>query len=215
MTDECFGAVIALIEAAYGLEFSAERKRAWFLLLADLADDEAQRAVLQVCRTSPHPPRPADIIRAARGSPKDAEALLEEEAEAAIRWLETHLRDDRAVDLGAVLNRLVREFGGPDQIVAQVLDGGWRFRRAEAVRAYKALRRQGVPYEAPEVPEAVRYLEAVRAAQTPQEREAAVGAYRAAREAAGAGPEPIRFPHRDIPGLPAPAAPPLAPVLPA
>lgn len=201
MTDEAFAEIITILEAAYGVEFSAERRRAWRLLIGDLPDDAAREATLRLCRTSPYPPKPADLVAAVFGTPKDAEAMLEEEAEAAIRHLETHLRDDRPVDLGAVLNRLVREFGGPDAIVAQIRDGSWRFRRAEAVRAYRALRRQGVPYERPEIPEGARYLEAIHAAPTPQERESAVAAYRAIRQVAGEL-EVRPFMFQGIPALP-------------
>jgi hypothetical protein len=144
MTDECFGAVIALIEAAYGLEFSPERKRAWFLLLGDLADDEAQRAVIRLCRTSSYPPKPADIIRAARGGPADPDVALEDEAELAISHLERHIRDDVAVDLGPALNAVVRDLGGPDAVVAMMTVGEWRYRRPDAKRLYRAHRRRGI-----------------------------------------------------------------------
>jgi hypothetical protein len=205
VTEECLGAVISLIEQVYGLQFGPERKRAWFLLLADLTDDEAQRAVIRVCRTSPHPPKPADIIRAARGSPKDTEVLLDEEAELAIRHLEQHVSDHRVVDLGPVLNAVVRAMGGPDAVCMALASGNWKYRRAEAARIYRALRRQGVSAEEaqPVWPLAV------------AESEAARGNWRVDPEAFPP-PQPVQaqFRPQRIPGLPAPPGP-RAPVLPA
>jgi hypothetical protein len=195
MTEECLGAAISLIEQVYGLEFGPERKRAWFLLLADLTDDEVQRAVIRVCRTSQYPPKPADIIRAARGSPTDIEALLEEEAELAIRHLEQHVSDHRVVDLGPVLNAVVRAMGGPDAVCMAMVSGQWQYRRAEAARLYRALRRRGVSVEEalPVWPLAV------------SESEAARGTWRV-DPAAFPPPQPVQAQFRPamIPGLPAP-----------
>lgn len=156
MTRNALLEIAALFEAAYNVTFTPQQLDAWLLLLAPLSDEEAKTAAITTARHSPYPPKPADLFTAARGQPHDVGALLTEEAEAAIRFMEARIRDGVAVDMGAALNQLVRDFGGPTDLVRQIRAGEWRFRRAEAVRAYMNHRRSGVPYLLPERPDYLR-----------------------------------------------------------
>jgi len=193
VTAEGFGKVAAVLHEVYGVEFSDEKAQIWLAVLSDVSDAEAERATLLVCRMSSYPPKPADLLRVLRGTPADAELLLDEEAEAAVRHLEAGLSDYEPIDLGQELNVLVRLMGGPDAIVTEIASGQWRFRREEARRVYKRLRREGIPFgmvSLPEWPEKPRRVETIADVPVVQQRV---------------------FAARAIPGLPAPAPRPTLP----
>lgn len=178
MTAEGLTRLLAAIAEEYGVQFSAERAAMWGRALQDLTDDEGVNAYGLHIMQSRFAPHPADLRGFVKPAPRDPEELLREEAEAAVRWMLTHLRADAAVDLGAELNQVVRDFGGPTEIVRLRESGEWRFRHAEAVRAWMRYRRTGVPYVLPERPEELQEHEIERAP----------------------------FPMRNIPGLPSPNA---------
>lgn len=161
MTRETFAEIVTILEATHRMGLSQQEREVWWLLIRELPDDAAKAATLHVCRTSPYPPKPAHLVNAVRGEPANGKQLLEEEASMAIRHLEAHLSDYEAVNLGPILNAVVRQMGGPDVIVAEVASGDWKFRREEARRIYKALRRRGVPRElaVPEWPMAPHRIE--------------------------------------------------------
>lgn len=81
MTGETFGRIITLIEETYHEKFTAERQRAWWAILEPLDDQEAMRATVEMCRTSPYPPKPAHVWLAARGDPEQ-----QAQHEAEIAW---------------------------------------------------------------------------------------------------------------------------------
>lgn len=145
MTEDTFAGIMALISETYALEFSEQRERVWWELLRDLEDVPARAAVVTLCKTSPFPPKPADLFRIVRGDPKDAEVLLAEEADLACRHLEANLVDYRVCDLGPILNAVVRAMNGPDAVVAQMIRDDWKFTRPQVTRLYSAFRRRGAP----------------------------------------------------------------------
>lgn len=208
MTGETFAEIMSILEVVYGRTFSERELRGWRQLIGDLPDDAAREATRRVCKTVPYPPKPADIVCAVIGTPKDVEAMRTAVCESGIRHMEMHLRDDVAVDLGGILNRIVREFGGPDAICAAVRDGTWRFRRAEAARAFYALWQTGVVYVAPERPDGARYIEAALTQDDPRARTAALESWRTSHAAAYLddpdGVVRALFAVPSIPGLPTP-----------
>lgn len=155
MTDEGLSKLLAAIVEEYGQAFSGERAELWSLALADVADDDGFRVFGHHLRTNRFPPHPADLRAAIFGDAKQTEARLDDEADAAIRHLEANVSDYEAVNLGAELNAIVRQMGGPDAIVGEIRSGEWKFRREEARRLYKSLVKNGVPAHlaSPEWPE--------------------------------------------------------------
>lgn len=144
MTAEVFGQMLAIISAAYGVEFSEPRRKVWWELLKDLPDREARSATVRMCRTSPYPPKPADLVRAVMGTPEERERGLEEEAELAIAHLEANLCDHRIVNLGPTLNAVVRSMGGVDAVMARITSAEWKYDRKRAALLYRAYLRRGV-----------------------------------------------------------------------
>ena len=154
MTDTTFQQIMALLIETYAVEFSDERLRVWRMLLDPLPDGAAREAVVTLCRTSPYPPKPADLFRIVHGSPADAEHRLDEEAELAVVHLEQHICDYRMCDFGPELNAVMRAMNGIDAIVAMMDTGGWRFERTRARTLYRAYRRRQLSAEegAPVIP---------------------------------------------------------------
>lgn len=144
MTDATFAEILALLTRAYGVTFDPETKRVWRLLLDPLADESVRAAAVTLCRSSPYPPKPADLFRLVRGSPDDAERRLDEEAELAVVHLERHVCDHRLVDLGPLLNAVVRAMGGLDAVVSRMIEDGWKYERGRAKTLYRAFSRRGV-----------------------------------------------------------------------
>lgn len=148
MTRETFAEILSILEATHRIGFSLEEREIWWALLRGLPDAAAKAATLDVCRRSSYPPKPAHIVNAVLGHPPNAaddRDRLDDEAEAAIRWLEANLSEYDPVNLRPELNALVRSMGGPVAIVEEIARGDWRFRRGEAQRLYKRFRRDGVP----------------------------------------------------------------------
>lgn len=198
MTREGINQLAAMLAEEYGVHFSNARRDVWETALAGLTDEEGVRALgLYLMAAGHFAPHPSDLIERIRGTPADAERLLDEEAEDALHVIETRLSDTHPIDLGPVLNALVRALGGPDAVCQSVVSGDWRYRREETRRLYRALRRRGVGAEegAPLVPDTVRESEGNR----PTWR---------VDPAAFAPPdaERVPFPYRAIPGLPDPHA---------
>ncbi len=144
MTAEVFGQMLGIIAAAYGVEFSEARRKVWWELLKDLPDREARAATVRMCRTSPYPPKPADLVRAVSGTPEERERGLEEEAELALAHLEAHLCGHRIVNLGPTLNAVVRAMGGVDAVMARITSDEWKYDRKRAAMLYRAYLRRGV-----------------------------------------------------------------------
>lgn len=142
MTDETFAGIMTLFETAYRLSFSDVELRTWRQLIGDLPDRAAQDAAVRLCRTSPYPPKPADIVRLVEGDPRDGEQLLDEESERALACFCEQFSDCAIVDYGPVINSVVRALGGPDAIGALMARDEWKYRREEFRRLYKTLRRR-------------------------------------------------------------------------
>jgi len=67
MTRSMFAEVMAILETAYrDLPLTEEQAAVWFALLSPLEDEAVKWAAIEVCRTSPYRPKPADLWRLAR-----------------------------------------------------------------------------------------------------------------------------------------------------
>ncbi len=198
MTDGGTKRLAALIAEEYpGTDFTTARLAMWDAVLGDVSDDEAFRALAlhlrgPRCSFAPHP---GELIERIRGREADAERLLDEEAELAVRLIEANVSDHEPVDLTPVPNAVVRAMGGPDAVTAAIAGDEWKYRREEARRLYKAYRRRGTygAEAAPLVPAAVLESEGNR----PTWR--ADPADFPART-----PHAVPFDYRPIPGLPGP-----------
>lgn len=157
MTDETFGQIIAVFSETYAMEFSAERLKTWRMLLDPLDDEAARTAAVTLCRSSPYPPKPADLFRLVHGTPEDAERLLDEEAEIAAAAVEQHLSDSAENRFGLALNASLRAMGGVDVVAALMQRPDWRFERVRLKTLYKAFVRRGASAAegAPLIPQAV------------------------------------------------------------
>lgn len=142
MTDEVCAEILALFSRAYGTTYDRETKRTWRLLLDPLPDEQARDAAVRLCRTSPYPPKPADLFRLVQGTESDAERRLDEEAEVRISWMEQNICDYQMFHGGPVLNAVIRAMNGINAIVAMMDTGGWKFERARARTLYRAFRRR-------------------------------------------------------------------------
>lgn len=145
MTRDTFLRIVAVLEAAYREKFDAQRRDVWWTLLSDLPDDLAMRATVECCRTSPYPPKPADIW--ARCQPS-AEAR---EADAIAAWREARraiadtyaswVFEDRAIPL-------VLEALGGTRLLSQKTDEDLdTWTRKEFLSAYKAFHTTGQQHE--------------------------------------------------------------------
>jgi hypothetical protein len=147
--------IAALFEAAYSVTFTPQKLDAWLLLLDPLSDDEAKAAAVRMARESPYPPKPADLYTAARGTQRDVEQLLEDEAEAALAHFEGHFTDYEIADYGPVINAVVRDMGGLDAIGVQMVRDEWKFQRERFRTLYRVHRKSRSLSKEPLLPVAI------------------------------------------------------------
>jgi len=143
VTHQTFTEILAILETAYGRAFSDNEQKAWWLLISNIPDDAAKAVTIRVCRRSPYPPKPADIVNAVEGDPRHIGQMIDGEAEEALAWFQAQFSDCEIVDYGPVVNNVVRALGGPDAVGALIVTDEWKFRRDEFRRLYKAFRRRG------------------------------------------------------------------------
>lgn len=180
MTAETFGEVMSVLETACGRSFGEKEQAAWWWLIGDLPDDAAREATLRLCRRSPYPPKPADIVNAVLGDPRSAETLLAEEAELALAHFEEHFTDCLWQDFGVFINAVLSDMGGPDVVGMRMVKDEWKYDRERFITLYKAHRRRGAAWKLPALPHNV------------------------AQALDPAAPLPVLFEPGSIPGLPAP-----------
>ena len=147
MTPDGLSKLVTILAEEHGVEFTPARLQTWAAVLADVSDDQGVAALYRVLRTSPYPPKVADLVRAIHGTPADQERLLDEEAERAITHLEAHLCDYRINRLGPIVNATIRALGGIDVVTGLMAADRWRFQRTVAMKLARAYLRRGVTVE--------------------------------------------------------------------
>jgi hypothetical protein len=197
VTEETFAEIMAILEVVARTQFGRHEQQVWWWLIGDLPDDPAREAVIRLGRTSPYPPKPADIVNAVRGNPRDIERLLDEEAELALAHFEANVCDYAELDFGPRINAVVRAIGGLDQICLWMVRDEWKFHRDEFRRSYRGIRRRG---DVGEAGAPLRPLAVEQSAKFP-------AAWYEDRGLAPPAVQSIPFQPQESPSLPTPTAP--------
>lgn len=146
---ERFAEILMAMSEVYEMEFSKLLAEVWFKALADFQINEVSKAVFEHMKnpdTGGFKPKPADIIKALRGSTADQALLAWTSVDKAVRMVgdyKTVVFDD------PIIHRVITDMGGWIGF-GNITEKEWEFKGKEFMQRYRGYAaRTGKPEHAP------------------------------------------------------------------